>query len=449
MNEVAISTQLDDNPPDCCRVVRSSYLSTTKGTKMNTVRSLILASLIISTVAFSQWTQQTSPTTGYFFEIRFLNSQVGLAVGGGGTLARTTDGGSLWSNVSATTQNLNGIVYLDTTKVWLAGDNATILVSTDLGASWSEEYYYNYLTYANYHELALVRSGTTSKIYVVGGNASYNLTAIGSSSGDGAWSPQVSGYAGRLTDVWFLNDSTGLATGDDGIILKTTNRGLWWNQKVSGTDTNLASVAFFDSLAGIIVGTSGQILRTTDAGETWTRVERAGNEMFFKVTVVNDSVAYACGSNSTIIRSSDQGQTWIAQSVSAPSGTVFEGISFVSETEGWATGSGGVIVHTSNGGLTATEGRVTGSSYTFGLDKNYPNPFNPQTTVNFTLAKQGHATLVVYDVLGKEVATLVDGELSGGRHTATFDGSRLSSGAYFLRLTSGSSVETIKAILEK
>jgi hypothetical protein len=78
---------------------------------------------------------------------------------------------------------------------------------------------------------------------------------------------------------------------------------------------------------------------------------------------------------------------------------------------------------------------IAGAPQVFALMQNYPNPFNPSTTIEFTLPEDGKVTLKVYDVLGKVVATLVDGELKAGSvHRATFDASRISSGIYFFRL---------------
>jgi hypothetical protein len=70
----------------------------------------------------------------------------------------------------------------------------------------------------------------------------------------------------------------------------------------------------------------------------------------------------------------------------------------------------------------------------FGLEQNYPNPFNPTTTISFKVTDLSVVTLKVFDILGREVATLADGVKSSGRYTVTFDGSRLSSGLYFYRL---------------
>ncbi len=85
----------------------------------------------------------------------------------------------------------------------------------------------------------------------------------------------------------------------------------------------------------------------------------------------------------------------------------------------------------------------------FSLEQNYPNPFNPTSTIVFTLNTGGRTTLKVYDLLGREVSTLVDDVVSAGRHSVAFNGSNLASGVYFYRLTSGSFSAAKKMILQK
>ena len=87
--------------------------------------------------------------------------------------------------------------------------------------------------------------------------------------------------------------------------------------------------------------------------------------------------------------------------------------------------------------------------YEYRLDQNYPNPFNPTTTISYTLKQTNATTLKVYDVLGRELATLVDGIMQQGNHSLTFSGEQLSSGVYFYRIISGSFIETKKMILQK
>lgn len=85
----------------------------------------------------------------------------------------------------------------------------------------------------------------------------------------------------------------------------------------------------------------------------------------------------------------------------------------------------------------------------FHLDQNHPNPFNPTTEITFSLPSTTRARLVVFDVLGKKVATLVDDQLSAGDHRTRFDATNLASGIYLYRLTAGGFSETRTMLLAK
>ncbi|HTY11398.1 MAG TPA: T9SS type A sorting domain-containing protein [Bacteroidota bacterium] len=91
----------------------------------------------------------------------------------------------------------------------------------------------------------------------------------------------------------------------------------------------------------------------------------------------------------------------------------------------------------------------TGTPRSFALQQNYPNPFNPATVISYQLAVSSRVTLKVYDILGKEVATLVDEQKQPGSYRVMFDGSRLASGIYFYRLQTGSFTATKKLMLVK
>ncbi len=85
----------------------------------------------------------------------------------------------------------------------------------------------------------------------------------------------------------------------------------------------------------------------------------------------------------------------------------------------------------------------------FEVYQNYPNPFNPSTTINYSIAASGHVSIKVYDMLGREIATLIDEEKSSGNYTCKFNGVNMPSGVYFYRIKAGNFSSTKKLVLLK
>lgn len=121
---------------------------------------------------------------------------------------------------------------------------------------------------------------------------------------------------------------------------------------------------------------------------------------------------------------------------------------------GSSTG-GGLIVNSGfwqmPGFLVATSVEQTGPEIPgeFSLEQNYPNPFNPGTVIQFSLPQTAEVQLKVYDMLGREVATLINEQKSAGSYQVSFNAINLSSGVYFYRLAAGSHVETRSMTLVK
>ena len=123
----------------------------------------------------------------------------------------------------------------------------------------------------------------------------------------------------------------------------------------------------------------------------------------------------------------------------------------VSDTTGISTsgiGAYAIVDDLSLGGPTGVNDNNS-TINSFKLDQNYPNPFNPSTTISYQLPINGQVTLNVYNILGDEVATLVNEDKAAGQYKVEFDASNLSSGIYFYKLQAGSFVETKKMILLK
>jgi hypothetical protein len=99
--------------------------------------------------------------------------------------------------------------------------------------------------------------------------------------------------------------------------------------------------------------------------------------------------------------------------------------------------------------VSATPSVGAATPHEFALHQNYPNPFNPTTQIRFDIAEASYVTLKVFDVMGRELATLVDGNLAANRYEVSFDASALSSGTYFYRLNAGSFTSMNKMLVLK
>ncbi len=99
------------------------------------------------------------------------------------------------------------------------------------------------------------------------------------------------------------------------------------------------------------------------------------------------------------------------------------------------------------GPTTETAGESTQSPLIFALEQNTPNPFNPETSISFTIEARQHVRLVVYDLLGREVARIVDAHLDPGSHTARYRAAGMASGVYFYRLETARQVATKKMMM--
>ena len=104
------------------------------------------------------------------------------------------------------------------------------------------------------------------------------------------------------------------------------------------------------------------------------------------------------------------------------------------------------IAFYSPGSVTAVDDQTIAPKE-FSLSQNYPNPFNPSTVIEFSVARKEHISLIVYNLLGQQVAALIDGELEAGKHSITFNADNLASGVYFYKLIGNSVNITKKMIL--
>jgi hypothetical protein len=139
------------------------------------------------------------------------------------------------------------------------------------------------------------------------------------------------------------------------------------------------------------------------------------------------------------------GVNWTLQS----SGTTpnLRSICFVNAQTGWAVGDLGKILKTTTGGITAVQPLSSEIPEQFSLSQNYPNPFNPTTKLRFEISELRFVKLEIYDILGREITTLVNEELHPGTYEVEFDGSNYPSGVYYYKLITDDYSNAKKMIL--
>jgi len=191
------------------------------------------------------------------------------------------------------------------------------------------------------------------------------------------------------------------------VILRTSNAGQSWLLQTSGTTRDLSGVYFLDSQTGFAVGAAGTILRTTNSGAQW---------------------------------------------ITASSGTTnwLEKVFFSDAMNGTIVGSTGTILRTTNGGVVwVAEEPPTALPRELTLSQNYPNPFNPTTEIRYSIVKQAFVSLKVFDLLGKEVATLVNEVKQPGTYEVQWEAAGVASGIYFYRIITADFIATKKMVVVK
>ena len=206
---------------------------------------------------------------------------------------------------------------------------------------------------------------------------------------------------------------------------------------------------FYDRNIGLAVPGGDGIYRTLYGGNTWDSIpipSRHWGEAF-SFAPGNPAKVWFLDSDDLYF-SSDTGRTWTAQLHMPWSSGSGRDVVFTDAQNGWLLGDKDILYRTTNGGVTTGIDEQPGSAPSrFTLFPNYPNPFNPTTTITFTLPHSTHATLKVFTPLGIEIATLVSGIQSAGAHQVQWNATGKLSGVYFYRLEAGGYVETRKLIL--
>ena len=223
-----------------------------------------------------------------------------------------------------------------------------------------------------------------------------------------------------------------------GVIWRTTNSGISWTPQAVGAEP-INDIEFLDSLNFIAVGGDYEygpsIVETTNSGVSWNYQTLNEFGIAYAVSFRTGLEAWIpLGFSQNLLFTTNKGTTWSLRQ--APDSAALYDINFTDNRNGWMIGEEGKIYkfNPNSSIIINNQTLIPNSIY---LYQNYPNPFNPTTTIKYGIPKNGFVKLIVYDVLGKEVAILVNDEQDAGNYQVTFDASKLTSGVYFYTISFG------------
>ena len=410
---------------------------------------------------------QDSVINGSSFQ--FVDQNIGYIVGLFGDICKTSDGGNSWLDISkGTRENLSSIFFIDSINGWVVGDNSTFLLTNNGGFDWNEQkmeyygllqsvffinkdfgwilvkdynnynYYYAFLKTNNggsdWKEIS-VKPSITSFVFIdslFGIAVGEKGAIIKTSDGGLNWIEQESGALNNLNDIKLFDSNTGWIVGDSGIILTTSNGGNDWIKRISNTNGNLNSVCFIDKNNGWICGADGLILKTVDGGENWvlqnTDITNNLNVIIFK----NENLGWLL-SSSIIYITNDGGKTWSG----------LNSMVVIDTNNAWVAGSRGTILHTSNGGITWVEDTPKQNEISKLVINAYPNPFYDFITLDI-IGNDKPETIIIYDLFGRTVLTKQTEFLETGKsYDLRLTTDDLPQGVYFVRMQGMPGARTI------
>lgn len=396
------------------------------------------------------WVAQTSGTTSAFNTVKAVNDMIGWAGGAGATIRKTTNGGVTWTDGNPNPGVINGTVYaieaFGADTAWCTTSPAATFIyrTTNGGANWVQVHtqtggFWNVIKFQN---------RTTGFIQgdPVGGRWSLWRTTDAGATWDssGMYLPQNATEAGWNNSAILMGSTIWFGTNNTRVY-RSTDFGSTWNFTATTGSLNGYSMGFTSASLGLVGGTA--VVKTTDGGTTYSApitVPGSGNILGLDGT----GDIFWAGRGTAIYMSTDAGNTWVSHFT--PTGTV-NAMDVVEDGDcatGWAVGATGTISRLS-GVMVGLGNNNTEVPETFRLEQNYPNPFNPATTISFSMPTSDNVELKVYDMLGREVASLINGFRVAGSFRVDFNASHLSSGVYIYRLKAGDFVESKRMMLVK
>lgn len=425
-----------------------------------------------------------------YTQLYFANINTGYLLHNYSGLYKTSNGGINWYTENITTKSLNGASYLNQNNVYAVGSAGSFIKTTNTGTSWTyktidstcEFYSVNFINaqtgfvsgarvqYPNSNGIVYKTTNSgenwfisiypsgfkTNSVNFINANTGFLTDAIGAiaktTNGGINW---YSSYylSGRyFYDIQFLNENTGYFSGSQGVLFKTTNCGVNWVSRSISTYYQIKKIQFLNDMTGYALGTDPNIarantFRTTDGGLSWATTFAANNTELRTMHFINDSIGFIAGENGICLRTTDFGSSWYSPQLITCGN--LNSVIFLNENTGFIFGDYGILLKTTTGGITSVSQNISEYPESFSLSQNYPNPFNPVTNIKFDIPKSGLVKITVYDLLGREVTSLVNQQMQPGSYSVDWDASNYPSGVYFYRIETETFTDSKKMILLK
>ncbi|MBM4158701.1 MAG: T9SS type A sorting domain-containing protein [Ignavibacteria bacterium] len=405
-----------------------------------TLRNIILFFVLSPICAYSQWFTQTSGTSRHLIGMDMIDLNTGYICGDliGGIL-KTTNSGQNWIiQPEPLIHQYNSISFIDNNTGIAVGPSGMILRTTNGGQNW----------------LVLSRpGGDMGDVQFVNNNILYACGdhIIKSTNGGINWNILITAqFLGQFRSLFFTNELTGTIVGINGTIWTTTNGGINYIQRymmlpVQFADSSLYDIQYINSTTGYISGNLGIVVKTTNSGVNWSYLPTGTITQFPSLYFINENIGYLAGTAGRLFKTTNGGVNWIQQTVGVTDS--FYDLEFINYNTGWICGQNGRILKTTNGGSTWIKPINTEVPESYALRQNFPNPFNQVTKIQFEIPESKFVTLIVYDILGKEIAALVNEKLSPGKYVINFNENGLSSGIYFCKLQTNNYSAVKKMVL--